>query len=202
MRRSRTARAARRNSAASRARRACGLWAAVLGCALGERRREREGNSFRRRSAPLGQQTSFWQKNHCQWFFCDVVAGASGTAHLDHYATRLEIALGRQEGRAAVAVLSRLSRLASPTELVSVEELQHRVRRLRAGARGAGCCTTAWQGRRTRRTHGRLCSPCAASHAPRPHRTTTWRRLRTSNGAACHIALGMEPEPRGLTRLR
>ena len=52
------------------------------------------------------------------------LAGASGTAHLDHYATRLEIALGKQERRAALAVLSRLSQLASPTELVSVEELQ------------------------------------------------------------------------------
>ena len=52
------------------------------------------------------------------------LAGASGTAHLDHYATRLEIALGERERRAALAVLSRLSRLASPTELVSVKELQ------------------------------------------------------------------------------
>ena len=52
------------------------------------------------------------------------LAGASGTAHLDHYATRLEIALGERERRAALAVLSRLSRLASPTELVPVKELQ------------------------------------------------------------------------------
>ena len=60
------------------------------------------------------------------------LAGASGTAHLDHYATRLEIALGEQERRAALAVLSRLSRLASPTELVSVKELQQ----LSAGREG------------------------------------------------------------------
>ena len=32
--------------------------------------------------------------------------------------------MGKQERRAALAVLSRLSRLASPTELLSVEELQ------------------------------------------------------------------------------
>ena len=56
--------------------------------------------------------------------FEERLAGASGTAHLDHYATRLEIALGKQERRAALAVLSRLSRLASPKELVPVEELQ------------------------------------------------------------------------------
>ncbi len=50
------------------------------------------------------------------------LAGASGTAHLDHYATRLELALGEQERLVALAVLSRL---ASPKELVPVEELQH-----------------------------------------------------------------------------
>lgn len=61
------------------------------------------------------------------------LAGASGTAHLDHYATRLELALGKQERLVALAVLSRLSRLASPKELVPVEELQH----LSAGAEGA-----------------------------------------------------------------
>ena len=61
------------------------------------------------------------------------LAGASGTAHLDHYATRLELALGKQERLVALAVLSRLSRLASPKELVPVEELQQ----LSAGAEGA-----------------------------------------------------------------
>ena len=52
------------------------------------------------------------------------LAGASGTAHLDHYATRLEIALGEQERGAALAILVRLSRLASPTEWATVKELQ------------------------------------------------------------------------------
>ena len=61
------------------------------------------------------------------------LAGASGTAHLDHYATRLEIALSKQERLVALAVLSRLAHLASPTELVPVEELQ----RLSAGREGA-----------------------------------------------------------------
>ena len=61
------------------------------------------------------------------------LAGASGTAHLDHYATRLELALGKQERLVALAVLSRLAHLASPTELVPVEELQ----RLSAGREGA-----------------------------------------------------------------
>ena len=61
------------------------------------------------------------------------LAGASGTAHLDHYATRLELALGKQERLVALAVLSRLSGLASPKELVPVEELQQ----LSAGAEGA-----------------------------------------------------------------
>lgn len=52
------------------------------------------------------------------------LAGASGTAHLDHYAARLEIALGEQERGAALAILARLSRLASPTEWATLQELQ------------------------------------------------------------------------------
>ena len=52
------------------------------------------------------------------------LAGASGTAHLDHYATRLEIALGKPERRAALAILSRLSQLAPPPECIPVKELQ------------------------------------------------------------------------------
>ena len=47
-----------------------------------------------------------------------------GTAHLDHYANRLEIALGEQEWGTALAILARLSRLASPTEWATVKELQ------------------------------------------------------------------------------
>ena len=49
------------------------------------------------------------------------LAGASGTAHLDHYATRLEIALDERERDAALAILSRL---ASPKERVSIKELR------------------------------------------------------------------------------
>ena len=52
------------------------------------------------------------------------LAGAIGTAHLDHYATRLEIALDERERDAALVILSRLSRLASPTEWATVKELQ------------------------------------------------------------------------------
>lgn len=52
------------------------------------------------------------------------LAGDSGTAHLDHYATRLEIALDEQERDAALAILSHLSRLASPKDGAPVEELQ------------------------------------------------------------------------------
>ncbi len=61
------------------------------------------------------------------------LAGASGTAHLDHYATRLEIALDEPERGAARAILSDLSRLASPTESAPVKEL----RQLMAGSEGA-----------------------------------------------------------------
>lgn len=49
------------------------------------------------------------------------LAGASGTAHLDHYATRLEIALNERKRDAALAILSRL---ASLKESVPVKELQ------------------------------------------------------------------------------
>ena len=52
------------------------------------------------------------------------LAGPSGTAHLDHYATRLEIALDKRERGAALAILSRLSRLAPPPASASVKELQ------------------------------------------------------------------------------
>lgn len=55
------------------------------------------------------------------------LAGASGTAHLDHYATRLEIALDAAERGAALDVLSRLSRLASPTEWATVRELEQQM---------------------------------------------------------------------------
>ena len=49
------------------------------------------------------------------------LAGASGTAHLDHYAARLKIALDERERDAALAILSRL---ASPKESVLVKDLQ------------------------------------------------------------------------------
>ena len=61
------------------------------------------------------------------------LAGASGTAHLDHYATRLEIALDKRERGVALPILSRLSRLATPTEWAQVDELQE----LMAGSGGA-----------------------------------------------------------------
>ena len=51
------------------------------------------------------------------------LAGASGTAHLDHYETRLEIALGKRERSVALAILSRLSQLAPPPEGALVKEL-------------------------------------------------------------------------------
>ena len=65
------------------------------------------------------------------------LAGASGTAHLDHYATRLEIALGEQERGAALAILLRLSRLASPTEWATVKELQQLMAGCEAAFRSA-----------------------------------------------------------------
>ena len=52
------------------------------------------------------------------------LAGAGGTAHLDHYATRLETALDKRERGAALAILSRLSQLGPPPECVPVTELQ------------------------------------------------------------------------------
>ncbi len=57
------------------------------------------------------------------------LAGASGTAHLDHYATRLESALDERERGVALAILSRLSQLASPTEDLLVKDLQQQMPR-------------------------------------------------------------------------
>ncbi len=56
--------------------------------------------------------------------FSERLAGASGTAHLDHYATRLEIALEPNEYEVACAVLDHLSRYRNGTDLRQLDTLQ------------------------------------------------------------------------------
>ena len=56
--------------------------------------------------------------------FSERLAGASGTAHLDHYATRLEIALKPDEYDIACAILDHLSRHRNGTDLRQLDQLQ------------------------------------------------------------------------------
>lgn len=56
--------------------------------------------------------------------FSERLAGASGTAHLDHYATRLEIALEPDEYEVACAILDHLSRHSKGTDLRNLDPLQ------------------------------------------------------------------------------
>ena len=58
--------------------------------------------------------------------FAERLAGASGTAHLDHYATRLEIAFDENEHEAARAILSRACRREDGVNLEELEELRQR----------------------------------------------------------------------------
>ena len=56
--------------------------------------------------------------------FSERLAGASGTAHLDHYVTRLEIALDSKEYEVARAILDHLSRHRNGTDLEQLGPLQ------------------------------------------------------------------------------
>ena len=56
--------------------------------------------------------------------FSERLAGASGTAHLDHYATRLETALDASEHEVARAILDHLSRHRNGTGLKQLGQLQ------------------------------------------------------------------------------
>ncbi len=56
--------------------------------------------------------------------FSERLAGASGTAHLDHYATRLEVALEPNEYEVACAILDHLSRHKDGTDLRQLDPSQ------------------------------------------------------------------------------
>ena len=56
--------------------------------------------------------------------FNDRLAGPSGIAHLDHYATRLEIALDAHEHDVAISILGNACRRNSGTSLAELEELR------------------------------------------------------------------------------
>ena len=58
--------------------------------------------------------------------FAERLAGASGTAHLDHYAERLEIGFDKNEYDTARDILSRACRREDGVNLVELEELRHR----------------------------------------------------------------------------
>ena len=58
--------------------------------------------------------------------FAERLAGASGTAHLDHYAARLEIAFDENEHEAARDILSRVCRREDGVDLAEVEDLRQR----------------------------------------------------------------------------
>ena len=58
--------------------------------------------------------------------FAERLAGASGTAHLDHYATRLEIAFDKNEHEVARAILSRTCRRADGVNFAELGDLQQR----------------------------------------------------------------------------
>ena len=54
------------------------------------------------------------------------LAGASGTAHLDHYAERLEIAFDEREHETARDILGRACRREDGTSLAELEDLRQR----------------------------------------------------------------------------
>ena len=58
--------------------------------------------------------------------FAERLAGASGTAHLDHYATRLEVTFDENEHEAARDILSRACHRAAGVNLAELEDLQQR----------------------------------------------------------------------------
>ena len=58
--------------------------------------------------------------------FAERLSGASGTAYLDHYATRLEIALDEHEHAMAVGILQSACRRARGTTLGELEDLRRR----------------------------------------------------------------------------
>ena len=58
--------------------------------------------------------------------FVERLAGASGTAHLDHYATRLEIAFNESEHDAAHDILSRACQREDGVDLAELEDLRQR----------------------------------------------------------------------------
>ena len=56
--------------------------------------------------------------------FAERLAGASGTAHLDHYAARLEMGFDKNEYEAARDILSRVCRRADGVNLAELEDLR------------------------------------------------------------------------------
>ena len=58
--------------------------------------------------------------------FEERLAGASGTAHLDHYAERLEIAFDEREHETARDILGRACRREDGTSLAELEDLRQR----------------------------------------------------------------------------
>ena len=58
--------------------------------------------------------------------FAERLAGASGTAHLDHYATRLEVAFDENEHKAARDILSRACWREDGVNFAELEDLQQR----------------------------------------------------------------------------
>lgn len=56
--------------------------------------------------------------------FSERLAGAGGTAHLDHYATRLEIALDQHEHEIALCILGRVCRRARGAALEELGDLR------------------------------------------------------------------------------
>ena len=57
---------------------------------------------------------------------CGPLNGASGTAHLDHYAERLEIAFGEREHETALDILGRACRREDGTGFAELEDLRQR----------------------------------------------------------------------------
>ena len=57
---------------------------------------------------------------------CGPLTGASGTAHLDHYAERLEIAFGEREHETARDILGRACRREDGAAFAELEDLRRR----------------------------------------------------------------------------
>ena len=82
--------------------------------------------SFRHFATPVEANLPVFHRQSIEQCFAERLAGASGTAYLDHYATRLEIAFNENEHEAARVLLSHACRREKGVALAELADLRQR----------------------------------------------------------------------------